>query len=105
MSRQLLPLATRVLTGEASGAEHGQLKILLKQPEHRAWFDRVKTLWATAAVEPVGGFDATAAAKRLSSLIRREAAAKPRAKSAAVASNPRRRAKTPTGKAVSPRRP
>jgi len=69
MFRNLLPLATRVLTGEASGAERKQLSELLKQPEPRAWFGQLQKRWQAAAAKPVGGFDAQDAARRLAVLI------------------------------------
>ena len=69
MFRKLLPLATRVLTGEASGAEKKQLREILKQPEQRAWFDRLEKRWQAAATQPVGGFDAKAAARRINGMI------------------------------------
>jgi len=70
MFQNLLPLATRVLTGEASGAEKKQLREILKQPEQRAWFDRLEKRWQAAAAKPVGGFDAKAAARRIGAAIR-----------------------------------
>ena len=81
MLQNLLPLATRVLTGEASGAEKKQLREILKQPEPRAWFDRLEKRWQAAAAKPVGGFDAKAAAQKITTLIRKEPAAKPANKS------------------------
>ncbi len=70
MRRNLLPLATRVLTGEASGAEKKQLRELLKDPKHRAWFVQLEKRWLAAASQPVGGFDAEDAARRLGDAIR-----------------------------------
>jgi hypothetical protein len=81
MLQNLLPLATRVLTGEASGAEKKQLREILKQPEPRAWFDRLEKRWQAAASQPVCGFDARDAARRLDAAIRSESTAKPRSNS------------------------
>ena len=81
MFQNLLPLATRVLTGEASGAEKKQLREVLKQPEQRVWFDRLEKRWQAAAAQPAGGFDAKAAAEKITTLIRKGAAAKAATKS------------------------
>ena len=70
MDLKLLPLATRVLTGEASRAEQDRLTVLLKDVKHRAWFERLRQRWEAAAPEPVGGFDAKDAARRIGTVNR-----------------------------------
>jgi len=71
MSQKLLPLATRVLTGEASRAEQDRLNTWLEDPKHRVWFEQLQRRWRAAAPELVGGFNASEAARRLAALITR----------------------------------
>jgi len=80
-------LATRYLSGEASGKEFSRLVEFLKTKELNARFTRMQRHWDAAKVRPVAGFDLKVAAQRLAAAIAKEMKS-PKSKATAQARPP-----------------